>query len=159
MKCKKCQQETSNKSFCSRSCANSYNNVISPKRKIGKYKCKSCNTPIKSGYTYCSKCWDNTSSFEKFSKMTLRDYQSLLSVKGKHPSWKNSHVRNFNRSWNKYLLKQPCENCGYNKHVELCHITPLKDTPLNTTLEQVNHKNNIKVLCRNCHWEFDNGLI
>ena len=28
-----------------------------------------------------------------------------------------------------------------------------------TTLNEINDINNLMALCRNCHWEFDNGLI
>jgi hypothetical protein len=91
--------------------------------------------------------------------MTLADYHKKLSVSGKHPSWKNSHIRNFNRSWNKHLLDKPCSNCGYSKHVELCHIRPVSDFPESAKLSEVNAELNNIVLCRNCHWEFDHGLL
>ena len=41
--------------FCSRSCATSYNNSISPKR-IGSGQCKECGIPISRRYVYCYEC-------------------------------------------------------------------------------------------------------
>ena len=49
-----------------------------------------------------------------------------------------------------------CEGCGYDKHVEMCHIKPLTSFSLDTLVSVINDRSNIKVLCPNCHWEFDN---
>lgn len=52
MSCLKCGEAAKNK-FCSRSCAASYNNRVSPKRKLRK-RCKNCDVLIGAGRTYCS---------------------------------------------------------------------------------------------------------
>jgi hypothetical protein len=49
-----------------------------------------------------------------------------------------------------------CETCGYNKHTELCHIKPIHTFSDDVLLCDINSKDNIKFLCRNCHWELDN---
>lgn len=96
----------------------------------------------------------------KYSRnTTLSELFSSLSISGKHPSWKCSTVRNTCKSWNKHLVGNPCENCGYNKHTELCHIKDVTLFPLETTLGEINDIKNIVVLCPNCHWEFDNGRL
>lgn len=91
--------------------------------------------------------------------MTIGSYHEFLSVKGKHPSWANSHIRALNRSWNKHLAKHPCITCGYKNHVELAHIRDITDFPLSATMGEVNHPSNVIPLCRNCHWEFDNEIM
>ena len=91
--------------------------------------------------------------------MTIGEYRKKNSVKGKHPSWIHSHVRQFNRSWNKHLTEKPCDVCGYDKHVELCHIIPVSSFPDDALLGEFNSDDNNRVLCRNHHWEFDNGLL
>lgn len=91
--------------------------------------------------------------------MTLGDYRNRMSVVGKHPSWIHSHIRNFCRSWNKNLRQHPCEICGYDKHIELAHIIPISEWGDDALLEEVNDPSNIRVLCPNHHWEFDNGLL
>jgi hypothetical protein len=90
---------------------------------------------------------------------TLDEIHESLSVKGKHPSWKNSVVRNNNRVVNKELTKLSCANCNYELHVELCHIKPLSSFNGSATLAEVNSKENVIQLCRNCHWELDNGFL
>lgn len=52
-----------------------------------------------------------------------------------------------------------CQYCGYNKHVEVCHIKPIKSFPSNTLIDTINDPSNLLVLCPNCHWEFDNQKI
>jgi predicted nucleic-acid-binding Zn-ribbon protein len=84
--------------------------------------------------------------------------QNKESVKGKHPSWINSHIRQFNRSWNRLKTKLPCNNCGYTKHVELAHIKAVSSFDKTTTLGEINSPDNVIQLCPNCHWEFDNSI-
>lgn len=48
-----------------------------------------------------------------------------------------------------------CQFCGYDKHVEVCHIKPIHSFPESALISEVNHITNILVLCRNDHWEFD----
>lgn len=80
----------------------------------------------------------------------------MSSVKDKHPSWINSHVRQFARYWLNHLRLEPCRHCGYDKHVELAHIKPISEYSIDATLGEINSEENIIPLCPNCHWEFDN---
>lgn len=153
--CLNCGKETSNPKFCNRSCAAKYNNVHHPKRKTKK-KCTICGGPVKSHrHNRCEKHW-NEYKENKYQNKTIGEYRNMLSVKGKHPSWTHSHIRNFARSWLKDLRGQPCKHCGYNKHVELAHIKEVSSFPDDALLSEVNSRDNVIPLCRNCHWEFDN---
>ena len=49
--------------------------------------------------------------------------------------------------------------CGYEKHVEACHIKPVKEFGMDALLSEVNSAENIAPLCPNCHWELDSGLL
>ncbi len=51
---------------------------------------------------------------------------------------------------------QVCEKCGYDKHVEVCHIKAISTYEMNTLLSVINDRKNLVLLCPNCHWEFDN---
>lgn len=142
--------------YCSRSCAARENNLMHPKRKP-EGTCKTCDSPCMKRNTYCKSCWD--SKVSDYSSMIIGDYRNLLSVKGKHVSWRNVRVRQFARSWNKDLTSSPCQKCSYSLHVELAHIKPVSSFPDTATLWEANAPENLLVLCRNCHWEFDNGLF
>lgn len=54
------------------------------------------------------------------------------------------------------LYDNGCLNCGYSKHVQICHKKDIADFPKDTPLNVVNSKENLLPLCPNCHWEFDN---
>jgi 5-methylcytosine-specific restriction endonuclease McrA len=49
-----------------------------------------------------------------------------------------------------------CEICGYDKHVEIAHIIALSKLPDTATVEEASGRINFRILCPNCHWEFDN---
>lgn len=153
--CKNCSNPCKS-DFCSDKCKNSYRVKIWVTN--NKHPCPKCNNLILPKSKLCRKCRDKDRIENAPQKnMTLGEYQRDL--KHNHPSWKNADARNFARTWNKSLKELPCQNCGYEKHVELCHIKPIKDFSLTTTLGEVNHPDNLLVLCPNCHWEFDNKVL
>ena len=159
--CPVCQKQTKNPKFCSRSCSAIRSNSISPKRKLTR-KCLDCDKIVGNYRQY--RCDIHLAAYKQarsdsFKLKTLAEYQQLLSVKGKHPSWLNAHIRAFNRQWNKDLTILPCANCGYKKHVELAHKRDVSSFPLTATLGEVNAKSNNVQLCPTCHWEFDNDEL
>lgn len=153
MLCLNCSKETNNPKFCSKSCSAIFNNKIYRKRKITNH-CSSCGDLIPKRNKFCKKCREC-----KTINYSLKEIKNLLSVKGKHPSWLFSTIRNFCRTKHKNLTLLPCKICGYDKHVELCHIKAISSFPDSSTVKEINDEKNIIQLCRNCHWEFDNGLI
>jgi hypothetical protein len=152
--CYHCNKETTNPKYCSRSCAAKENNKT-PKRKLTR-TCLECSAPVWSyRHTRCETHFLEYKARGHKDK-TIGEYRNLLSVKGKHPSWVNSHIRNFARSWLKHLRDSPCRKCGYDKHVELAHIKSVASFPDSALLSEVNSEENVIPLCPNCHWEFDN---
>lgn len=168
--CSKCfnkqpsQIKKSPNHYCSKSCAASINNLGKQRNKSISLQCVECSTSFYRNKNHRSRnrCPDCSLSDEqriaKSKNMTLGEYQDKQSVKGKHPSWTNSHVRNFVRYWNKNLEKV-CQVCGYSKHTEYAHIKPITSFSKETTLGTINSPDNILILCRNCHWEFDHSHI
>lgn len=151
--------------FCSRHCAGQFNMRGKQHNPPKTRSCKLCQAEFVCSrfHTDRSKC--PTCKEQLFNKpeqnqlLTLGQLRQRQSDKNIHPSWLYSQVRSFNRAWNKDLLSLPCQNCGYSKHVELCHIKAITSFDLSTTLGEINHTNNVVQLCRNCHWEFDNNLL
>ncbi len=153
------KRSRANRVFCSKSCAATYNNKITPKRKK-KVRCcshKDCSNLVwKDRSTLCE---EHHKGIYGWHDKSLKAYRAAKAAKGQHPSWFNSQIRAFARSHNKDLILLPCANCGYGKHVELCHRIAITAFPEETPLKQVNARSNLIQLCRNCHWEFDNGLL
>ena len=142
-----------NRPFCSRSCSAQVNNKEHPKRRE-EGVCSICQSPCPRRYKTCSSCRHLKRGREYYESMTLDSYRNKLSVKDKHRSWLNVHVRYFARKWTD--ISEGCAWCGYTKHVEVCHVIPVSSFSGDRTLGEVNSSDNIIVLCRNCHWEFDN---
>ena len=142
--------------FCSRSCSATYNNKIFIKKPLTRV-CSECTEKV---FTYRhTRCEQHNKEYQesKYINRTMGEYRNLLSVKGKHISWINSHIRLFAKSWNKDLRQLPCAKCNYDKHVELAHIKGISTYSDDTLLVVINNKTNLIQLCPNCHWEFDNG--
>ena len=62
----------------------------------------------------------------------------------------------------KYLKSNPnpsCRFCGYSLHVEIAHIKAIKYFDDSATIAEINDDNNLIGLCKNHHWELDNGHI
>jgi predicted RNA-binding Zn-ribbon protein involved in translation (DUF1610 family) len=163
MKCLNCNIDTDNPKFCSKSCSCSFINKANPRRKKIPRYCTHCGnqfTPARA--TRKRLCYDCDAARISRAKIELRPlsyYHSRESVADKHPSWANSHIRALNRHWNQDLTKKPCARCGYDKHVELCHIQAITSFPETALLGEVNSPRNVIQLCPNCHWELDHGHL
>lgn len=163
MNCVNCQKETTNPKFCSRSCAGIYNNAIQPKRPYSKKslsnKCRSCNAPILARHIHCSKCRVSIPGTKGVYPIETKTLQECIDSVGKTANRYRS-IRDSAR--NKLIaLKIPtcCNNCNYDKHVEVCHIKSISSFPLDTKIAEINNISNLIYLCPNCHWEFDNSLL
>jgi hypothetical protein len=153
MVCLNCNQDTHNPKFCSRSCSVSFNNKLIPKRTKKQFNCKTCHTPLITRNKYCTSCCIQGRS-KDWSKVTKESMHQKRSYQV------NSRIRELAR---KIFLetnsKPKCVNCGYNKHIEVCHKKPINSFPKNTKISTINDITNLVSLCRNCHWEFDHGLL
>lgn len=149
MSCLNCGCETANPKYCSRSCAASANNRASPKRKRGKTLCRDCQTPIESGFTFCKSCF-----ISKTVDYSLEEVQYDAHHKSSAWALVRARARTATRA-----LPRVCISCGYDRHVEVCHKTPIKAFSLQAKISEVNHPDNLILLCPNCHWEFDNGML
>ena len=158
MKCKHCQKETKKKKFCSRSCSASHTNKTHPRRKI-KRKCKKGDSIVRNyRSSLCQKHWDEylSNKKEKLMQTPVGEYRQRVKEKGYHASSIHVNIRRFARSWLKHLTKLPCKKCGYDKHVELCHIKPVASFDDSATIGEINDEKNVIQLCPKCHLEFDN---
>lgn len=163
MKCITCQDELKRrdqKKFCSRSCAAKHNNTAFPKRIAELIKCKSpvCDQMIKKGKStaHCSNCI----SLKRHLRGNDRSEATIEEMVTRLGSNRYDQIRTHAHTLFKSQRANPlCQCCGYNKHIELCHIHPIASFSKDTKLKVVNARENILFLCPNCHWEYDNGMI
>ena len=155
--CKNCNAQTANLLFCSRSCAASYNNKHSIKRK---WHCKKCHL-CKPKFTtrLCHDCYLAIHDSKKdLLYKTVGDLELYYASHNQHRQNIYTYIRE--RARNQYAkIFNKCIICGYNKHIEISHIIPISRFPPETLIEEINALSNIIPLCPNCHWEFDHNLI
>lgn len=151
-------RKTSNH-FCSKSCANSYNNSKVAKRSLQIRYCKNCDEQLKrNSYkdrkTLCDDCFKSSSRYVDWSTITLEE------VVGKRSYQKHSRIRELaRRNYIKSGRPMSCKVCDYNYHVDICHIKAIKDHKPSDLVSDINHQSNLIALCKNHHWEFDRGLL
>jgi hypothetical protein len=149
--CPVCGRETRNPKFCSRACAAKLNNVLFPKRRLGG-RCAVCGNPVPLRNKYCA---------EHKTNRPLDRSQPISAVykTARHPMYRRSRLREDARY--QYLSAFPyrCVHCGYDRHIDVCHMRSLASFPEDTPISVVNSLDNLIGLCPNCHWEFDHGLL
>lgn len=162
MNCITCQRELKTKNqkkFCSTSCAAKHNNVHFPKRIAELQKCKSesCEKLIKGKATsYCPDCITS----KKHLRGNDRNESTIEEMVTRIGSNRYDQIRTHAHTLYKSERANPsCQCCGYDKHIELCHIHSIASFPKNTKLKVVNARENILFLCPNCHWEFDHEVL
>ncbi len=127
--------EIKKKKFCNASCSASFNNL----KRVKKEKPVIPRVVRKQNLENLTKGF----IFEK-----AKNWQSARSCIRKHAS------NVFNS-----LNITTCVRCGYDKHIEVCHIKPVSSFSNESLMKEINDPNNLIGLCPNCHWEFDNGLL
>lgn len=140
--------------FCSKSCANTHSNHITPKRKLQKTYCKYCfglleRESYKDQRTVCQIC---NPTIVNWSTVTYAE------VKDARRYQRNSRIRTLARkNYLKSDLPKYCQNCGYDKHFEVCHIKDISSFVDTVMVTEINSLDNLIALCPNCHREFDYG--
>lgn len=162
------------KKFCSLSHSASYQNSKSPKRKVeSSSPCKECGVPIsfkkkpKGGFyqrDYCGACLRLRRIYQITSASSpddLFENQTKGSLYARTKNWQsaNSALRKHARQIYLASDKPKVCFCGYEKHIEVCHIKAVKDFSDDTKVLEINSIDNLKALCCNHHWEFDNGML
>lgn len=135
--------------FCSKECRKLF--------KIEQIKvfCKKCGKDINRQQLQDTRKLCETCRFNKTNEIPFLTLNELKT------SSKNFHSRIRDLARNVYknsgLPLKCC--CGYDKYIEIAHIKAIKDFSRESLLKEINNINNLVALCRNCHWEYDHGLL
>lgn len=154
----KCKKETTNPKFCSRSCSAVVNNKLYHKRKV-ESTCDRCKNPCTTTRRFCRSCWSiivTERSIFRWENALIKE----LKAGGNANNSRYTYIRELARK-NFYSDSniKACFICGYDKHIEVCHIKPIKSFSDDTKVSEINHINNLIGLCRNHHWELDHNLL
>jgi hypothetical protein len=134
------------KSYC-KECSKAQSRVGTGTGKNGTSRCE-CGNIRSSKSTQCLDC----SLKSRLVDYTLSEAIYQEGTKGSAYSLIRYRARNI-------LRTSSCEKCGYSLHIEVCHIKPINAFSREARLSEINHPENLIILCRNCHWEFDHGLL
>lgn len=77
-------------------------------------------------------------------------------------SWqvaRNRICKNAREVYWKNKKDKKCDICGYDKHIEVCHIKAVSEFNDKILISEINNIDNLVGLCPNHHWEFDNGIL
>lgn len=170
----RCGVITTKPKYCSQRCAVSQTNRErgrafraanpNPKRK---YKAKKCikakceNMATGPWAKYCDDHKEVRKEYKKRRHMHTR-IKGLKRKRGytKHGyMFLSRYLRGMAKNEFGYLRQYPCARCGYDKNCELCHIKEIKEFTENDKIKVINARENLVQLCRNCHWEMDNGYF
>lgn len=159
--CRCCQTEYENRDkrrkFCSQSCAAKTNNRLHPKREKT-IKCRGCSNVVASGHLFCEECVKEGKHLKMGMRLEDRTLGEEMKLKGFRGANRYCAIRNAAKKVVKHL-PQCCSACSYDKHVEVCHKKGIADFLPETKISEINSLNNLVLLCPNCHWEFDHGIL
>lgn len=133
--------EVRKKLFCNHSCSATFNNL---KREV-----KETVKKIKLPKTKKEK-------FEFILSLTKKDLIDKHEIYYKYRAVIRRHAHYV---FNKHHKHQECKICGYNIHVEVCHIKSVSSFDDDILISEINSIDNLIGLCPNHHWEFDNGKL
>ena len=133
--------EVRKKSFCSRSCAATFNNKNRPPttKYNPKHTCLKCGKLVRKT-KHCT--------FNKYCKNCLDEKIFAISLikKGETNTTRRKIATHARRMLQKSDIPKICSICKYDKHVEACHIKPVKDFPDGTLISIINAINNLRYL-------------
>ena len=137
--------------FCSHTCSAKFSN---PKRKQISL-CKCGNRKLKTSQL-CNEC--NLKS--KKNNTNDLPISSLYHKTSAYAAVKYNRLRKHAReTLCRFNVPKKCFICGFDIHVEVCHIKSISSFPDDTKVSVVNSFDNLVYLCPNHHWMFDNKLV
>jgi hypothetical protein len=150
--------------FCSRSCSAKFNNIKRIKSDFIAHKaCNICknNFEIKrrpsgtfSSKKICPSCVDNN-----INSINMKTKGDLFLSRKNWQSARSIIQKNANKTYLKSNNSKKCKICGYDLFIEIAHIKSVSSFPATTLISEINSIDNLIALCRNHHWEYDNGFL
>lgn len=156
-------QFTQVKKFCNKSCFGFYQGLNRNIARLYKdFTCKKCGENIRvykknksGGFSKRLVC-DECKKGDDISNLTIKDIYDIKDNWQAARAAICSHARTiyYQNDGDKF-----CKYCGYDKHVEVCHIKGVAEFDKSAIISSVNSIDNLIGLCRNHHWELDHGLL
>lgn len=163
--------QTRRKLFCNQTCSASYNNThkrhVERKRKpVKPQSCIACGQDIPIEFNDQGRRKMRKSCRECLLKIQQRNSAIGEATKGmlfaRRKNWQSARSaiqRHARKVFMNSSRPKCCQQCGYDRHIEVCHIRDVADFPDSAYISEINHIDNLSSLCPTHHWEFDNHLL
>lgn len=138
------------KRFCSVICSNKArkDNPLWKEKRIKVKRYCSCGEELIGRRILCDDC----------IKLKSLDCKTVGSFKHLKDANRYGQIREAARKIAKNITNK-CFHCGYDLHVEVCHIKEIGKFPDDTPISEINRIENLVKLCKNHHWELDKGFL
>jgi hypothetical protein len=94
--------------------------------------------------------------------VSIHDKKTKAEIKERFPGYARFRpffTRHANLVYDSSGRKKECYICGYEKHVDVCHVKAVSDFPDTALVLEISALDNLVVLCKLHHKEFDERLI
>ena len=130
--------EVRKKVFCDNSCSATHNNKLREKKQ--KTKVEKEKKPI-------------------FNYLIGVRKKEFFEIKGIYYKFRAVIRKHAHYIYNQNNGEKKCKICGYDKHIQVCHIKSVSSFNDDSFITDINSMENLVGLCPNHHWEYDNGYI
>lgn len=129
---------------------------------------KSDHKESRTGNYYCSlECSKKKKRTKKLKEKRANSHirlntSSKKDLFSRRKNWQSARSSISNGARKAYAAsgeKKECYVCRYNLHYEIAHIKDVSDFHPEAKISEINAIENLVALCRNHHWEFDNGYL
>ena len=148
MNCEYCLQPfipvVANQLYCSKKCSN--NKRMKAWKKKSRKPCK-CGSLMAWNSELCRKCSRSIQTLSKGEALTT-DTQRYRRIR--------SNARIVAKAEG---LLEKCVVCGYSLYVECAHVKSVESFSAESLVSEINHPKNLVGLCKNHHWEYDQGIL
>ena len=148
------------KTFCDHSCAAKYNN-LGVQRNLPRsplVKCDRCGNETRNK-KFCSNECRKVSQKTFIESLGSLSKDELFSRRANYHSARTAIVRHAGMIYGDSGKPYKCIACGYSLSVQVCHLRNVASFSGSTLISEINDKDNLVAMCRNHHWEYDNGYL
>jgi hypothetical protein len=149
--------------FCSKACSNK--TVKRRVKKVSYCAVADCNNAVEYHLNkFCRCCITKGAHWARNSNVgKLLENQTIEEASHRRAGGANAYdnIRAHARKLMKDEIDKGCGcfNCGWNQHVQVCHIKAINLFSKDALVSEVNNPTNLVLLCPNCHWLFDNSKL
>jgi hypothetical protein len=124
-----------------------------------KYFCNQSCSAIFNNHKREKKIKEKKERPERFSYLNNVTKKEFFELKGIYYKFRGVIRKHAQYVYEKNGGNKYCSICGYDKHIQVCHIKSVSSFLDEDLITDINSINNLIGLCPTHHWEYDNGHV